>query len=248
MRLYVFDYGSIDLMVDVLVPGEGHGDWMTVGVPGYLIQTDDGKTILIDSGMPHAYVDDPIKAAIEDGIDHWFKSSPSEENLPAGQLAKIGLTPDDVTHLVVTHTHIDHAGGLGHFPNAIHVIQKAERDLEAPNYRRFSWPEDVAWQVIDGDADLVPGVRLLFTPGHTQGHMSALVELPETGKILLAIDAIYMPLSLEKDNFKASWNADLATESGHRTARIAEEEGAMLMFGHDPRQWAVLKKAPEYYE
>jgi N-acyl homoserine lactone hydrolase len=236
VRLYVFDYGSIDLTIDALVPGEGQGKWMTVGVPGYLIQTDDGKTILIDSGMPQAYVDDPINAAIEDGYDSWFKSSPREEHLPAGRLAKIGLTPDDVTHLVVTHTHIDHAGGLGAFPNAIHVIQKAERDLETPVYRRFSWPEGVEWQVVEGDAQLAQGVRLLFTPGHTPGHMSALVDLPKTGKILIAIDAIYLPLSLEKDNFKASWNADLARESGHRTAWIAGEEGAMLMFGHDPQQ------------
>jgi len=247
MKLYVLDYGSIELMIDALVPGEGNGKWMTVGIPGYLIQTDDGKTILIDSGMPQAYVDDPVNAAIEDGYNLWLKSSPSEENLPAGQLAKIGLTPDAVTHLVITHTHIDHAGGLGSFPNAVHVIQKAERDLATPVYRRFSWPDNVEWHVIEGDADLAQGVKLLFTPGHTPGHMSALVELPETGKILIAIDAIYLPLSLEKDNFKASWNAEIARDSGHRAARIAAKDGAMLMFGHDPQQWSVLKKAPEFY-
>lgn len=248
MRLYVLDFGSIELLVDILLPGEGKGAWMTVGVPGYLIQTDDEKTILIDSGMPPIYFTDPVTAAKEDHYDHWLKSSPSQEHSVAGQLATIGLTPSDVTHLVITHTHIDHAGGLGDFPQAIHVIQKAERELDKPVYHRFSWPEDVQWQVIDGDADLVPGVRLLSTPGHTPGHMSALVDLPETGKLLLAIDAIYLPASLERDNFQAAWNAEIARESGHRVARIAEEEGAKLIFGHDPEQWATLKKAPDFYE
>ena len=71
---------------------------------------------------------------MRDGYDGWMRSRPTEENLPAGQLAKIGLTPADVTHVVVTHTHFDHAGGLGDFPGAIHVIQKSERELPAPVY------------------------------------------------------------------------------------------------------------------
>jgi N-acyl homoserine lactone hydrolase len=248
MRLYVLDYGSIDLIADALIPGDGEGKWMTVGVPGYLIRTDDGKTILVDTGIPRTYVDDPVGTAKRDGYESWMRTAPGEENLPAGQLAKIGLGPGDVTHVVVTHTHFDHAGGLGDFPGAVHVIQRAERELETPVYKGFVWPEGVEWQVVDGDAELAQGVRLLATPGHSPGHMSVMVDLPVTGKVLIAIDAIYLPASLEKDNFKASWNEEVARASGHRVARMAEEEGAWLMFGHDPAQWAVVKKAPEFYE
>jgi N-acyl homoserine lactone hydrolase len=248
MRLYVLDYGSIELTVDTLLPGEGEGSWMTVGVPGYLIRADDGKVILVDTGMPRTYVDDPEGAAKRDGYEGWMRAAPEKENLPVGQLAKIGLKPGDVTHVVVTHTHFDHAGGLGDFPGAVHVIQRAERELPTPVYKGFAWPEGVEWQVIDGDAELAPGVELLATPGHSPGHMSVVVTLPETGKVLVAIDAIYLPGSLERDNFKASWNEELARESGHRVAKLAEEEGAWLMFGHDPAQWAVVKKAPEFYE
>ncbi len=248
MRLYVLDYGSIDLQVDALLPGEGEGRWMTVGVPGYVIQTDDGKVIFVDTGIPRTYVDDPVGTVVRDGYERWMRTSPGEENLPAGQLAKIGLRPGDVTHVVVTHTHFDHAGGLGDFPEAVHVIQRAERELATPVYPGFVWPEGARWQVVDGDAELAEGVELLATPGHSPGHMSVMVELPRTGKVLLAIDAIYLPASLERNNFKASWNEDFARASGHKVARIAEEEGAWLMFGHDPAQWATVKKAPEFYE
>jgi N-acyl homoserine lactone hydrolase len=248
MRLYVLDYGSIELQVDALLPGEGEGKWMTVGVPGYLIRADDGKVILVDTGIPRTYVDDPVGTAERDGMARWMRTSPGEENLPAGQLAKIGMRPEDVTHVVVTHTHFDHAGGLGDFPEAVHVIQRAERELATPVYPGFTWPEDVQWQIVDGDAALAEGVELLATPGHSPGHMSVMVELPKTGKVLLAIDAIYLPASLERDNFQASWDEEMAKASGHKVARIAEEEGAWLMFGHDPAQWATVRKAPEFYE
>jgi N-acyl homoserine lactone hydrolase len=248
MRLYVLDYGSIDLTVDALLPGDGEGRWMTVGVPGYLIQTDDGKTILVDTGIPRTYVDDPVGTAKRDGYESWMRTAPKEENLPAGQLAKIGLTPADVTHVVVTHTHFDHAGGLGDFPGAVHVIQRAERELPTPVYKGVAWPDGVTWQVIDGDAELAVGVRLLATPGHTPGHMSIMVNLQKTGKVLIAIDAIYLRASLEKDNFKASWNEEIARASGHRVAKLAEAEGAWLLFGHEPEQWSEVTKAPAFYE
>jgi N-acyl homoserine lactone hydrolase len=248
MKLYVLDFGSIELSPDVLVPGDGGGEWIEIGVPGYLIQTDDGANILVDSGLPRPYTEDPASAAARDGFDSWCRVRATAENLPAGQLARVGLAPADVTHLIVTHTHFDHAGGLGDFPGAIHVIQRAERELPQPAYPGFAWPERVRWQIVDGDTELVPGVELLATPGHTAGHLSVAVALPATGSVILAIDAIYLPLSLERDNFKASWNEGIARESGHRVARLAEERSAWLLFGHDPRQWATLNKAPAFYE
>ena len=247
MRLAVLDYGSLDLALDALLLGDGEGRAITVGVPGYLIQTDDGRTILVDTGLPHAYLQDPVAATRADGYGGWlWRVEAGPDNRPAAQLAKLGLSPADVTHVVVTHTHFDHAGGMADFPEATLIIQRAERDLPRPVYQGFSWPEGVRYQVVDGDVDLGPGVRLLSTPGHTPGHSSLLVSLPRTGPALLAIDAIYLPASLEQDNFKASWDEDLA--SGHCLSRLARETGAWLVYGHDPEQWAEMRKAPEFYD
>jgi N-acyl homoserine lactone hydrolase len=248
MRLAVLDFGSLELALTALIPGEGGGRWLTIGVPGYLIQTDDGMTILVDSGLPHEYHADPVAAARADGYDGWLRAvSANAENMPAGQLAKLGLRAVDVTHMVVTHTHFDHAGGLADFPDATLVVQRAERE-RPPLYKGFAWPEGARYQVVEGDVELAPGVRLLHTPGHTPGHCSLLLELPRTGPVLLAIDALYLPAVLERDNFKASWNEEQARASGRRVAALAEERSAWLVYGHDPEQWATLRKAPAWYE
>ena len=248
MRLAVLDYGTLELALDALLPGDGGGRFITIGVPGYLIQSDDGRTFLVDSGLPRAHLDDPAAAIREDGTGDWLRSvRASEENSPAGQLARLGLTPTDVTHLVVTHTHFDHAGGLGDFPDATLVVQRAEWERR-PAYRRFSWPEGARYQVVDGDVDLAPGLRLLHTPGHTPGHSSLLVSLPRTGPVVLAIDALYLPAVLERDNFAAAWSKTKARASGHRLADLARQTGAWLIYGHDPDQCTTLRKAPQFYD
>ncbi len=248
MRLTVLDYGELELALDVLVPGDGGGRRATIAVPGYLIETDDGHAILVDTGLPGAYHDDPVAAIRADGFGGWlWRARASADNLPAAQLAGLGLSPANVTHLVVTHTHFDHAGGLADFPDATLVVHRAEKE-RPPAYPRFAWPPNARYQIVDGDADLAPGVRLLHTPGHTPGHCSLLVTLPNTGPVILAIDALYLPTVLERDNFNASWNEDLARASGHRLARLAQDLGAWLIYGHDPDQWAALRKAPAFYD
>lgn len=249
MRLTVLDYGSLALTLDTLVPGDGDGRWVEVGIPGYLIQTDDGRAYLVDTGLPNAYYVDPVAAARDDGYGRWLRRATATAlNRPTAQLAALGLTPTAITHLVVTHTHFDHAGGMADFPGATFVVQHDERILPRPVYPRFSWPAGVVEQVVAGDSDLAPGIRFLHTPGHTPGHGSVLIELPQTGPLILAIDALYLPMVLERDNFAASWHEDLARASGHRLARLAAETGAWLIYGHDPEQWASLRKAPDYYE
>ena len=249
MRLTVLDYGSLTLALDMLTPGDGAGRSVTIGVPGYLIETDDGRSILVDTGLPHAYHADPLGARRADAYEGWIhRVDTSPEQTPAGQLALLGRARGDITDQVVTHTHFDHAGGMADFPDATMVIQRAERILPTPVYPGFTWPEQRRSEVIDGDHDLAPGVRLLMTPGHTPGHMSVLVTLPKTGPVILAIDALYLPAVLDHDNFRASWNEADARASGRRLARLANELGAWLIYGHDPDQWRSLRKTPEAYE
>jgi N-acyl homoserine lactone hydrolase len=248
VRLFVLDYGTFHIDLDTLIPGDGNGEWITIGIPGYLIETDDGRRMLVDTGLPGAYYDDPLAAAQADNYDNWVTVHVTDENRPAGQLAKIGLKPEDITHVVVTHTHFDHAGGLHDFPNAVHLIQRAEIENRKPAYFGFSWPERVEFQLLDGDAEIGVGIQLLSTPGHTPGHMSIALELPNTGKLLLAIDAIYLSRSAELDNFNAAWSRTKSRASGHRVLDLAASSGARLLYGHDPEQWATLKKAPAFYD
>ncbi len=97
-------------------------------------------------------------------------------------LAKVGLTPRDVRTVVHTHLMYDHCANSNLLPGARFIVQQAELDfalnphpMMAGAYQRHLF-ENLNFETIQGDVDLAPGVRLLFTPGHTPGTQSVAVE------------------------------------------------------------------------
>lgn len=102
-------------------------------------------------------------------------------------------------------------------------------------------------QLIDQDSELCPGVTLLATPGHAPGHLSLLVRLPQTGAVLLTGDAISRPSELQ-EGFGGAWDPGLARHHAERLLALAQQEQALVIYGHDPAQWPTLRKAPLFYE
>ncbi len=90
-------------------------------------------------------------------------------------------------------------------------------------------------------------MRGILTPGHAPWHMSIMLDLPSR-KVLLAIDAIYIQANLDHDAWDGQADPDAARESAARLVRIAREEDALLVYGHDPEQWQTLRRAPEAYD
>ena len=249
-RLYILDYGLFQV----------HENGRIIGIAGYLIQTHDGGNILVDTGFPAWYVEDPAAASLEDDLGSFGRVLRLDsENLPTGQLATVGLKTSDIHLLVITHGDIDHVGGLAEFQakfgQATIVIGRAERALDRPRYlaevsagdrRPIAWPAGANYQLVDGDEELCPGVALLSTPGHSPGHLSLLLRLPHTGVVLLTADAIARPAEFE-EGFGGAWDEEQARASAERLMAIADREKAMIIYGHDPEQWKTLPKAPEYY-
>jgi N-acyl homoserine lactone hydrolase len=106
------------------------------------------------------------------------------------------------------------------------------------------------WRPVAGDHDLFGdgSVRLFETPGHSAGHMSLLVTLEQTGPVLLTADA--------SDNWhqwtgrhepRAFHSREQAAESMQRLHELAAEHDPLIVFGHDPRNWASLQRVPERY-
>jgi N-acyl homoserine lactone hydrolase len=238
--LYILDFGLFQV----------HENGRIIGIPGYLIQTHDGQNILVDTGFPAKYAEDAEQATREDGLDIFGRVLKlTQDNLPAGQLAKIGLTSADIDTLVMTHSDIDHVGGIGNFHQATLVIHADERAYEQPRYWHgrspLFWPDNKT-QLIHEDTDLCPGVTLLSTPGHAPGHLSLLLRLPEAGNVLLIADAISRPSELQ-EGFSGAWDHDLAHASADKLMALAQAQKAFIIYGHDPQQWPTLKKAPEFY-
>src|SRR5262249_33433095 len=156
----------------------------------YLVQTEDGNNILIDSGLPEIMPEGETE--FENGQD------------VIEQLASIGLKGDDIDTVISTHYDIDHAGRHAAFTKAHYVGQRVHH-LDAASTPRFAatrpqWDQPIERiRLIDGDTQLLRGLELIETSGHVVGHQSVLVRLPKTGAVLLTIDAVAFREGFRRD-------------------------------------------------
>ena len=239
-RLYVLDLGLFQV----------NDNNRIIGIPGFLVRLHSGANILIDSGFPADYAQDEPAASKRDRLSefgHLLKFG--SDNLVGSQLGKIGLKPADIDLFILTHSHIDHVGGLNEFPTAIFAIGAAERALPKPLYwgdrHPLDWPSGPRIEIVS-DYDICNGLRILSTPGHTPGHLSILVELRRTGSVLLTGDAISRATEFD-DGFEG-WHPEMAEQQARRLKTLAQELGAFVIYGHDPAQWPQLRKAPDHYD
>ena len=227
-RLYLMQVGS---MPEYEIP-----------VVCYLVQMDDGKNILIDTGLPEIIPEDTSE--FENGQD------------VIEQLATIGLKPDDIDTVISTHYDGDHAGRHAAFTKAHYVVQRLHHLDAADNPRyasiRPQWDQPMERiRLVDGDTELLSGLELIETSGHVPGHQSVLVRLPKTGTILLAIDAVPFAEGFTRDEQDDGSNPDAEAirASTIKLLDLVEQEHiGLVIFGHDTEQWKTLKKAPAFYE
>lgn len=237
-RLYLFQLAAGTLPAPT-------GQIMDFSAGCYLVQMSDRKNVLIDSGFPADYAARPEAAPIE-----------RKKNV-IEQLAEIGLQPGDIDLLVCTHFDTDHAGFNDAFPRAELIVQREHYELARGGHPRFAgarshWDHPgLRYRLIEGDTELLPGLTLLETSGHTPGHQSVLVHLPHTGPVLLAIDAVSLQRQFTPDR-KATPNDDneeqLRTSTRKLLDVVEHEHVALVVFHHDGAQWKTLKLAPDYYD
>lgn len=224
-------------------------------VPFFLIRHPEGD-VVVDGGNP--------LAVARDARAHWgtladdFEAHMGEEDHCVAQLAGVGAGPESVRLIVQTHLHMDHTGALGHFPAATVVVHgrelEAARGAPAPvggGYVHADYDRsDVRWRAVEGDLDLFEDgtIRLIETPGHSAGHMSVLLALEDTGPVLLTADAVDVSAQWEgRLALRALFSRAQAERSLERLRALAEETEALLVFGHDPKNWARLEHAPARY-
>lgn len=239
-NLTVLDYGLFKV----------HSNGRVIGICGFLIRTTADETVLVDTGFPRKYAYDIATSSAEDRLGEFGEVLELDErNLPEAQLTLAGVEAADIDLLIMTHTHIDHVGGIADFPGVPILMARAERALDRPLYwgsvRPIDWP-DREYLLIDADTEIGPGLRVLLAPGHAPGQLAIELDLPETGTVLITGDAISRPSEID-EGFAGSWDEAQATANAARLIRRAEEQGAFVIYGHAPDQWPTLRKAPESY-
>ncbi|MDQ3842072.1 MAG: N-acyl homoserine lactonase family protein [Actinomycetota bacterium] len=258
LRLYFFSCGSLKTTMENIKMNEGLGELYEVPVPFFLITHPRGN-VLFDGGN-----------ALEVGQDareHWgavvdvYEPVMTEDDFVVNQLQAMDVDPASVRYVVQSHLHLDHSGAVGHFPNAQYVVQRRELEyaytphwFQAPAYIRSDFDRDVDWLFLEGEHDDYYDLygdgtmKMLYTPGHAPGHMSLVVNLEETGAMVLTADACYV---MEHYNNEALpgllHSASDCADSVQKIRRTVDALEATVVTGHDPNEWPNFKKAPEYY-
>lgn len=178
-----------------------------------------------------------------------------EQTIPA-QLALCGYHPDDVDVVVNSHFHFDHVGGNKHFTRARVLVHKQElRQAKVPeSFERLGYSDlsfdfpGVHYEPISGDYEIVPGVTLFETPGHTVGHYSMLVEMRGGNSMLFAGDAAYTDRTL-RDEIIGGFHNDPteSLESIRRLKYLSRTKGADIYPSHEMEPFLTWRHAPEYY-
>ncbi len=199
-------------------------------------------TVLIETGCGEKYSEK------ERGIYRMQHPSPLVANL-----AVRGVRPDRVKLVINTHLHFDHAGGntvlhegrpTATFPNARYVTQALEHaeanrptERNAASYRTQDWKpleESGQLDLVEGDTEVLPGVRLIPTPGHTRGHQSVLIDSGERqllfiGDLCPTIAHVPLPWIMSFDLHPMT-----TLETRRALYNTILEHQWTVMFAHDP--------------
>lgn len=220
---------------------------------GILLDHPTEGLILFDTGDPDKNDWPEFLRPLCDVVDEPGKNIPD-------QLALLGLKPEDVKHVILSHLHIDHIGGLRHLKNAkVYCTRKefeSAKEITKNGDVAFyikslvdSLPEDVVL-LGEEDVELFEGVHIINAPGHTLGLIAMRVEL-ESGDILETSDATNMAsnfyegvpggIVLDPEAAKAS------VEKLHRIQKENNIPNERVLFSHDDVQYARTDKAPKWF-
>ncbi|MHA6799865.1 N-acyl homoserine lactonase family protein [Bounagaea algeriensis] len=253
-RLWALDGARLTMQRSALVLGDA--GTVTLPVPTFLVEHDRGL-VLVDTGLAPEAADDPygVYGSLVDAVNIEF----SPQQRVDRQIESLGYRLTDVRHVICSHTHFDHTGGLRLFPHA--ELYAGADDLPYafwpnPGAAPFFHPADLDatrkfhWNPLVGDHDLFAdgSIVILFLPGHTPGNCSVLVQL-EHSAFLLSSDTVHLRSALDEDlPMPSDFNTQQAVESIRRLRRLSTAHDAPVWIAHDPADWAAYQHAPHAYE
>ncbi len=224
---------------------------VTFAVRGLLLCSGEA-VVLVDSGCGSTLSD---KLAAAYGVDR------SRDSLESS-LAAAGVTPEEITHVVLTHLHFDHAGGITvrrdgvlqlAFPGAEYVLQRAQLDAALdplPDEAEAFITEDVALlaaagrlRLLDGPGEILPGLEAGVAHGHTAGQQYLVVH-DEKRPLLFPADVIPTAAHVRFPWFTAyDMDGRLAVREKRTLLERAADENHLVIFDHEPRfAWCIVER------
>ncbi len=234
-----------------LAPGE-----IQIPTAAFIIEHPKHGVILFDTDMHPAISDaDEAQRHFGEGIrDAFGAQGITRDHAIDRQLQRLGYRDSDVKYVVYSHLHLDHAGGMGLFPNATHIVQRDE-------LRYAWWPDSWTRAVycnndlqgtrhfdfleLQGDTDLFSdgSMQLVKIPGHAPGQQMLILDLAHQERVCLAADVAHLRSALEH-YAPMPWDHDVSANTlSHMKLRAIELGGVRGFLSHDPGDFARLPKA-----
>lgn len=259
-KLYLLDGGNFTTDRSICTYNIGRGQKHVSQVYTAYIEHPEVK-IVVDTGMD-------ISVLPEERVKAWSPQQLDSQRID-NALRALGVKPEDIDIVINTHLHADHCSFNKLFTNATWLIQRDEF-LQAltpepfePTYIRSTiqgtGPKP---EFLNGDYNVVNGVQIISTPGHTEGHQSVTVETEKSGVFFITGD-----MCMVRENFEGSertsregWppGAHNDLRQGMRSLRklkkiMAETKAKKLktcmpLYSHDSEEFAKWKHSPEHYE
>jgi N-acyl homoserine lactone hydrolase len=237
-------------------------EWVRFPVPAFLVEHPSAGLVLVDTGYHASVAVDP-KQNLGPILGRLYTIEMQPEQTVAAQLRALGIAPEDVNVVVMTHMHMDHSSAISDFTEATYVLGEGEWDaFSAPRstfhgYVKKHAAVAVEFREVVYDTRLVSSystfgrsfdlfgdgsVRLVYTPGHSRGHQSVILRL-EGREALLAGDAIYSLATLEHErrglflDDEHTWRRSLREVQLYRR----ENPDALVIASHDHERWPELE-------
>jgi glyoxylase-like metal-dependent hydrolase (beta-lactamase superfamily II) len=249
--------GRLGAVLDVVSPRER----IEIPIVAFLVEHPGAGALLIDTGFHAGIAAKPTDAFGRAGGLIFKDLKMEAEQAVPGQLRERGMDLRDIRVVVMTHLHSDHASGISQFPDATFVVSDKEWDAAGEGNqfngyfpRQFDHAFD--WRLLDFEGEQADSfatfgrsfdlfgdgsVRLVFTPGHTHGHLSVILRLKDR-EALIAGDAIYTMRTLRDSALPYRMEDEHLFRRSLREIQLYAKEtpDAVIIPGHDMERWEEL--------
>ncbi len=255
-KLYVMDCGSIKPMDPALFnltkeEISGDGSFYT---PCYLIRHPNGASLIFDTGQipDDAYPEGGV-GDVEQGVMVGRRSLRS-------QLEEIGVEPEQIDYLALSHYHADHTANANMFKNSTWIVQRPEKEAmfadsgakgpqDQSTYSELKDAQTIELNGEDLDVFNDGSVWIKYAPGHTPGSQMLYVNLVNHGPVLLVGDLYHFPEEKTLDRVPTfDWKADVTRQTRKLADIFMKDSGAEMWIAHDNATNDKLKKSPEFYD